>query len=119
MADGKLTNDPPVDDLTPESAAQLYECYIAHRTYLRQGEMSSTNACNRTFVLISTGAIALSLAFVQHVVDNPNRSTHGLYTWKLGLVLLGVSVGLILISLFLTELAFRQELKYWDHCCPR
>ncbi len=89
-----------------------YQTYLDHRKILVESKQEQEKLFDRTAIYIATGALALSLAFIQQITE-PSEPSYVPIVW-LGWSCLVISVLSTLTSFQFSVLAFEQEVKKFD-----
>jgi hypothetical protein len=96
----------------PDDATRSFEGLSRYRTFLQEHEQRLQGAYDKTVLVLSGGALAISLAFVKDIVPLPTACAHILlvlawFAWA-------ASLACVLVSLFTSILAFRRAVDQLD-----
>lgn len=84
--------------------------YLDHRSTLIQGRFLVSASLDKAILTLSGGALAVSMTFVKDIAKNP------VWTWALAgaWVLFGSTIGVMLLSIYVCQLAYKRERKILD-----
>ena len=91
---------------------RLYEEYTAQRIKLDDASLKAAGRYDRTILTISSGALALSVTFIEKIASNPQPWT--LVFLALGWFLLLVAIIFQLLALSASHEATREQIKILD-----
>jgi len=91
---------------------KLYKEYTAQREKLNASSLEAAGRYDRAFLTISTGALAVSVAFIDKIAPNPESWT--LYILVPGWIVLLVSISMQLLALASSQNATSEQIRILD-----
>lgn len=91
---------------------KLYKEYASQREKLNAASLEAAGRYDRAFLAISTGTLALSVAFIDKIATNPELWT--LYILVPGWLLLLVSISMQLLALASSQNATSEQIRILD-----
>jgi len=84
--------------------------YLDHRHLLIQGRFLVSASLDKALLTLSGGALAVSMTFVKDIAKNPT------WTWVLvgAWISFGFTVGVMLLSIYVCQLAYKREREILD-----
>lgn len=86
------------------------ELLLEHRRYLRDAHQTASRDFDRALLAMASGAIAISLAFLDDITSDPRRTWLMLFAW----LLLAGSLGMNLVSHMTSQRAIIQDIDKLD-----
>jgi len=91
---------------------QKYKQYLDERRVLIEAELSQSSAFDKYLLVLSSGALALSLTFVREVAPSPKASTYAFLV--LAWLSFALAIGSTLTSMLLSQKALRHQRDIHD-----
>jgi hypothetical protein len=98
--------------MSEEYIDKLYKEYTSQREKLNAASLEAAGRYDRAFLAISTGTLALSVAFIDKIATNPESWT--LYILMPGWLLLIASISLQLLALASSQNATSEQIRILD-----
>ncbi|MFZ5763754.1 MAG: hypothetical protein ACOY8P_12610 [Thermodesulfobacteriota bacterium] len=98
--------------MSEEYTDKLYKEYTAQREKLNAASLEAAGRYDRAFLTISTGTLAISVAFIDRIVTNPELWT--LYILVPGWISLLVSISMQLLALASSQNATGEQIRILD-----
>jgi hypothetical protein len=102
-----MAREPSSETSAEVTNDKKYEQYLEERRLLIEAELSQSSAFDKYLLVLSSGALALSLTFVREVAPFPKASTYPFLV--LAWFTFAFAIGSTLTSLLLSQKALQQQ----------
>lgn len=97
-------------DMQPSGPVRPYEAYIDQRKSLNEGERAASKVFDQAMLTLPAGALALSMAFMRDVVQQPTQTQLLVYGWYL----FGAALLAALFSLLTSQQSYCEDRNRLD-----